>query len=83
MVRCPPRIGKAGFLHVVEPEWALPDLAAEGKDITDRFFNQLVNDGLLSGQLGGNMTANGAWGAITTPLAERFLAFLSDQTESL
>jgi hypothetical protein len=61
-------------------EHALPDLAAEGEEMTDRFFNQLVSDGLLRGQLGGMMTADGAWGAITTSLAERFLAFLSDQT---
>ena len=41
-------------------------------------FTDLAAAQLLSGTLGGTMSADGMWQPIATPLAQRFLAFVSD-----
>lgn len=61
---------------------AIPALAAEGQDITDRFYADLTSGGLVnSGGLNSVMTAAGAWQPVSTNYAKGFLAFISDLTE--
>ncbi|MEV0202039.1 hypothetical protein [Nonomuraea sp. NPDC050691] len=57
---------------------ALPDLAAQGQAVIERFFAALADGGLVSGSLHGMMTASGAWQPMTTDHAAAFLAFVRD-----
>ena len=44
---------------------------------TDLLAGDLSRAGLMSGQLGGNMTASGLWTSATSPLGKRFLQFIA------
>jgi hypothetical protein len=57
---------------------ALPGLTEKHPRIIERFYAALTDGGLVNGQLGGMMTAQGAWQPVTTVFASGFLAFLRD-----
>lgn len=57
---------------------AMPDLAALGTEMIERFYAALTNDGLVTGALSGMMTTQGAWQPVTTEYAARLLAFVRD-----
>jgi hypothetical protein len=58
-------------------EIALPAFA-ERKDFTDVLLADLSNAGLTLASLGGNVTGSAVYDALTTPLAKRFIAFITE-----
>jgi hypothetical protein len=59
-------------------EHAMPDLATQGREVMERYYGLIVSGGLVNGSLGGTMTAQGAWQAITSNFGREFLAFIED-----
>ncbi len=59
-------------------EAAMPDLAAKGPQMVERFYAALTGGGLVNGSLAGMMTASGAWQPVTTDFANGFLDFVDD-----
>jgi hypothetical protein len=58
---------------------ALPELALQGGEVTDRFYIDLTSSGLVnSGGLNTMMSADGAWQPVTTSFGQRFMAFLTE-----
>ncbi|WP_281899911.1 hypothetical protein [Phytohabitans aurantiacus] len=59
-------------------EHAMPDLAVQGREVMERYYGLLGSGGLVNASLGGMMTAQGAWQAITTNFGREFLAFIQN-----
>jgi hypothetical protein len=59
-------------------EHAMPDVAAQGREVMERYYGLLSSGGLVNASLGGMMSAQGAWQAVTTDFGRGFLAFIRD-----
>jgi hypothetical protein len=59
-------------------EHAMPELAAQGREVIERYYALLASGGLVNASLGGTMTAQGAWQAVTTNFGRNFLAFIEE-----
>jgi len=57
---------------------AMPEIVARGEGALPRFYGDLERWGLLSGSLGGMMSADAAFNAVTNDYAGTFLAFVQD-----
>jgi hypothetical protein len=57
-------------------ETALPEFAAR-KDFTDVLLGDLSSAGFLIASLNGMVTGRAVYQALTTPLAQRFIAFIT------
>jgi hypothetical protein len=56
----------------------MPALAAQGREMMERYYGLLASAGPINASLGGMMTAQGAWQAITTNFGREFLVLIQN-----